>query len=448
MHEDSDHPLDILIHSGTLLSMSEGLPVLDHPIIGISGQKIRFVENSLAVAAGAHLAKETIDATGCLILPGLVNTHTHAAMVCFRGIADDLPLMSWLHDHIFPLESKFVSREMVYAGAMLAIAEMIQSGTTTFCDGYFYAGSVARAAMETGIRALPCLGFLDLDNPDSDPAKIRKHVRTAEAFIEKWQGQSSLIYPALFPHSPYICSQGTLQEIKRVAKDAHVPFITHLAETREEVATIKERYGMTSIRHLASLGVLDEETVAVHCNWPDDEEIQMLADRGVKVSHNPESGMKLAAGLAPVPKMHARGMTVGLGTDGCASNNDHDLFGEMGTAAKVHKLVTMDPMVMDAKTVLKMATIDGAKVLGLDKKIGSIEAGKLADIILVDMNKPRLTPLYNPYSQIVYASAGSDVMTTIVNGEVLMHEGRLRTIQVEHVLGVVRKLAERIRENK
>jgi 5-methylthioadenosine/S-adenosylhomocysteine deaminase len=329
---------------------------------------------------------------------------------------------------------------------MLAIAEMIQSGTTTFCDGYFYAGKVARAAMETGIRTVCCLGFFDLDNPRGDPEKIRVHTQTADRFINKLQGASPLVHPALFPHSPYMCSPGTLKEIKRVANEAHISFITHLAETRDEVKTIQDRYGFTSIRHLASLGILDERTVAVHCNWLDEEEIKILAGRGVKVSHNPESGMKLASGLAPVPKMLDCGMTVGLGTDGCASNNDHDMFGEMGTTAKVHKLMTMDPTVMDAKTVLKMATIDGARVLGLDHEIGSIEPGKLADIILLNMDKPRLTPIYNPYSHVVYAASGSDVITSIIHGKVLMKNNQLTTIDLGKVLGDARKLAGVIRE--
>ena len=392
-------------------------------------------------------AEEVIDATGCLILPGLINTHTHAAMICFRGIADDLPLMTWLNDHMFPLEKKYVNRDMVYQGTLLAIAEMIQSGTTTFCDGYFFAGQVARAAVTAGMRAVPSVGFFDLDNSDGDPEKIRKHVRTADQYIEKWQGKSPLITPALFPHSPYLCSPGTLRELKTVARRAGIPFITHLAETQDELRTIRERYGLTPIRHLASLGVLDEGTVAVHCNWPDDEEISILADHGVKISHNPESGMKLAAGLAPVPKLHARGITVGLGTDGCASNNDHDMFGEMGTAAKVHKLIAMDPTVMDAKTVLKMATIDGARVLGMDRSIGSIETGKLADIIIVGMNKPRLTPLHNPYSQVVYAATGDDVDTTIVHGKILMRRRKLTTIPLEEVMDEINRLARRIRDN-
>ncbi|MDD5167591.1 MAG: amidohydrolase [Syntrophales bacterium] len=437
---------DILITGGTLLTMSGDMAVVENPVIGIRKEEIVFVEKG-PLPAGRFSAHEVIDATGSLILPGLINTHTHASMICFRGIADDLPLMSWLNDHIFPLERKYVSREMVYNGAMLAIAEMIQSGTTTFCDGYFFVGKVAQAAVDTGIRSVPSLGFFDLDNQDSDPEKIKKHVETAERYLGKWLDSSPLIVPALFPHSPYTCSSGTLQAIKDVTRRTGIPFITHLAETQDEVKMIKDRYGLTPVRYLESLGVLDDRTVAVHCNWPDDEEITILAKAGVKVSHNPESGMKLAAGLAPVPKLHRQGIVVGLGTDGCASNNDHDLFGEMGTAAKVHKLISMDPTVMDARTVLRMATIDGARVLGLDKKIGSIEAGKLADIIILDMDKPRLTPLYSPYSQVVYAASGDDVTTTIVHGKVLMRERRLTTIDLKNALREVRTLAERIKNN-
>ena len=442
---ESHPPLDLLITGGTLLTMSGDMTVVENPVIGVREGKIVLVEGP-ATSACPYRAKEIIDATDTLILPGLINTHTHAAMVCFRGIADDLPLMSWLHDHIFPLEAKYVGREMVYAGTMLAIAEMIQSGTTTFCDGYFYPGSIIRAAKEMGMRSVTCLGFFDLDNPEGDPAKIRRHILAAERYLTKWRTTSPLITPAFFPHSPYTCAPGTLREVKKLAREAEIPFITHLSETREEVRLIEERYGLTPVRYLDSLDILDERTIAVHCNWPDEEEIHILARHGVRVSHNPESGMKLAAGLAPVPKLHAAGVVVGLGTDGCASNNDHDLFGEMGTAAKVHKLVTLDPTVMDARKVLKMATIDGARVLGLDREIGSIEVGKDADIILVDTNKPRLTPMYNPYSHLVYAVAGSDVSTTIVKGKILMQQGRLTSVDLGAVVREVRNLARRIRD--
>lgn len=438
-------PLDILITGGTLLTMSKDMAVIEDACIGIRDGKIVFAEASCTGPDANYKSRQTIDAKGCLIMPGLVNTHTHAAMVCFRGIADDLPLMTWLNDHIFPLENKYVSREMVYAGTLLAIAEMIQSGTTTFCDGYFFPGQVARAAVSAGIRAVPCLGFFDLDNPDGDPEKVAKHVQTCGRYLDKWQGVSPLVTPAFFPHSPYLCSPQTLQAVKYVADHAGILFVTHLSETREETKLMEERYGLSPVRHMERLGLLNERTVAVHCNWPDDEEIRILAEHNVRVSHNPESGMKLAAGLAPVPKLHAKGVVVGLGTDGCASNNDHDMFGDMGTTAKVHKLVNMDPTVLDAKTVVRMATIDGARVLGLDSVTGSIEAGKFADIIILDLNKPRLTPLFNPYSQIVYAASGDDVTTVIVHGKILMQNGKMETIDLTDVMGEIKNLENRIK---
>ena len=445
MDHNHQSPLDILIIGGMLLTMSDDMAVIENARIGIRQDKIVFVEDASTCPDANITAHKTIDAVGCLIMPGLINTHTHAAMVCFRGIADDLPLMTWLNDHIFPLEKKYVSREMVYAGTLLAIAEMIQSGTTTFCDGYFFPGQVARAAVAAGIRAVPCLGFFDLDNPNGDPEKVAQHVRTARRYLEKWQGASPLISPAFFPHSPYLCSPQTLQAVKDVADRDGILFVTHLSETQEETKLMQERYGLSPVRHMEHLGLLNERTVAVHCNWPDDEDIRVLSRHNVRVSHNPESGMKLAAGLAPVPKLHAQGIVVGLGTDGCASNNDHDLFGDMGTTAKVHKLVNMDPTVLDAKTVVRMATIDGARVLGLDGVTGSIEKGKFADIIILDLNRPRMTPLYNPYSQIVYAASGDDVATAIVHGRILMENREMQTIDLPDVMEEVRRLAGRIK---
>lgn len=438
--------LDLVVAGGTVLTMNDDMTVIEGGVIGIRDGRIALVEPLDGPARTDWVAKETIDATGSLVLPGLINTHTHAAMICFRGLADDLPLMRWLEDHIFPLERRFVNRDMVYTGTLLAIAEMIQSGTTTFCDGYFHAGQVARAAVSAGIRAVPSLGFFDLDNPHGDREKIAAHVQTAVRFLKKWQGASHLVTPALFPHSTYTCHPETLRAVKEVAREASVPFITHLAETEDEISIVREKCGTTPIRLLNDLGILDDRTVAVHCNWPDHEEMALLADKGARVSHNPESGMKLAAGLAPVPSLQARGVVVGLGTDGCASNNDHDLIGEMGTAARVHKLVEKDPTVMDARTVVRMATRDGARVLGLEQVTGSLEKGKAADLIVVNTKKPRLTPLYNPYSQLVYAAAGADVTTTVVAGRILMRDGALTTLPLSEVMAAVENLACRIRE--
>ena len=434
---------DILITGGTVLTMSEPMEVIENPVIGIKDGKILFVKK--VGHFPKYSAKEILDASGSVIMPGLVNTHIHSPMICFRGLADDLPLMEWLNNHIFPAESKYVNRDMVYNGSLLAIAEMILSGTTTFSDVYFYESSVAQAAIDSGLRALWAQGIIDFPTPDNlDPSK---KIQIAEKFIEKWTGVSSLISPALACHTPFTCSSETLRIIKEVARKENLPYIIHLAETREEIKIVRERDGMTPVRYLHSLGILDDLTIAVHCVWLDEEEMDMLADCGVKVSHNPESNMKLASGVAPIPKLLEKGVTVGLGTDGGASNNNLDMFMEMDAAAKIHKAITRDPTVMDAKTVLRMATIDGAKVLGFEEKIGSIEAGKCADIIILDMNKPHLTPIYNYYSQIVYSASGSDVSTVIIDGKIVMKERRLLNMDIEDIMERVRKIADAISGN-
>jgi len=436
-----ENGVDILIRGGTLLTMSQAMEIVHNPVIGIRDGKILFIDRPGRSTAPIR-AKETLDASHSIVMPGLVNTHTHLPMVFFRGLADDLPLMDWLNNHIFPAEAKHVNREMVYTGSLLAIAEMILTGTTTFCDGYFYESSVAQAAIDAGMRAVTAQGFID--SPAGGNDTLSRNIEIAERFIDKWRGKSGLLTPALFCHSPYTCSPDTLKEVKKVSRGAKVPYIVHLAETRDEVRIIRERYGVSPVMHLEKSGVLDNATIAVHCVWLEEKDLEMLAERGVKVSHNPESNMKLASGVAPVPDMLGKGISVGLGTDGSASNNDMDLFTEMDTAAKIHKVFRGDPTVMDAITVLKMATIEGARVLNLADRIGSVEAGKDADIILVDMRKPHLTPLYNCYSQLVYAANGADVSTVIINGKVVLKERRFPGLDIEDILDRARKIAGEI----
>jgi 5-methylthioadenosine/S-adenosylhomocysteine deaminase len=437
--------MDILIRGGTVLTMSGDSGIVHGAVVGIKGEKIAFVEKDEEPPSRRYQARDVMEARGCLILPGLVNTHTHLPMVAFRGMADDLPLMEWLSRHIFPAEAKYVNRQMVYDTARLAIAEMILSGTTTFCDGYFYESGIARAAMECGMRAVPSAGFIDLPFPDSpDPSN---HTGIAGKYLARWKDRSPLITPALFCHSPYTCKPETIRVVKEAARKAGVPFLTHLAETKEEVRITKELYGLTPVRHLHRLGVLDEKTIAIHAVWVDDEEIEILGDCGVKVSHCPESNMKLASGICPLTKLIGRGIAVGLGTDGAASNNDLDMFGEMDKAAKVDKVVRMDPTIMGAETVLRMATIDGAAVLGLEKEIGSLEPGKRADIIILDTRKPHLTPLYNPYSHIVYSASGADVKTAIINGKVVMRDRRLTTLDVDEAMAKVVEIADAIKKD-
>jgi 5-methylthioadenosine/S-adenosylhomocysteine deaminase len=440
-----DQKLDILITGGTLLTMAAPSDIIEEPVIGIRDGKILFVEKGNLPSGYPPEAHDVIDASGCLVLPGLINTHTHLPMVLFRGLADDLPLMTWLNDHIFPAEERFINRETVYTASKLAIAEMILSGTTTFCDGYFFESSVARATIASGIRGVVAQGFIDYPSPDRPDCS--RHAAVAEQFMNKWQNRSPLVTPALICHSPYICSPDTLMTIKAVARSHDSLFLIHLAETREEVALLHDRYGKKPVHHLRDLDLLDEATIAAHCIWLEQDELDLLAKFGVKVAHDPESNMKLAAGVAPVPEMLRRGIDVGLGTDGCASNNNLDLFGEMGMCAKLHKVFSSDPTVMQAEKVVEMATLGGARVLGMADRIGSITPGKCADIILVNMNKPHLTPLYNPFSHLVYSASGADVVTSIIDGKIVMKDRRLLTIDLNEVMTEVRRIgAEIIRE--
>jgi 5-methylthioadenosine/S-adenosylhomocysteine deaminase len=430
---------DIAIEGGTLISMSAGTGIIEDAFIGIVGENIAKVCAKHDLDRAAFQASETIDASGCIVMPGLVNTHTHLPMVCFRGMADDLPLMEWLTKHIWPTEMRFVNKKMIYDGATLAMAEMILSGTTTFCDAYFYEDALAEALSVAGMRAVVSQGFADFVMPDKE--KADRMMAKARAFVERWQKHAPLITPAYFCHSPYTCSPSTLVTVKDAARESGILYLIHLLENKDETDIILNRYGKKPVDHLLDLGVLDEHTVAVHCNWVDQKDIDVFANRGVKVSHNPESSMKLAAGVAPVPALLLKGLSVGIGTDGCASNNDLDMFREMDTTAKIHKVTSLDPTVMNAETVCQMATIGGAKVLGLDNITGSIEEGKNADIILMDMNQPHLTPLYNSYSQLVYAARGADVRTSIINGKIVMKDRQLLTIDVQTAMKNVRSVA-------
>jgi 5-methylthioadenosine/S-adenosylhomocysteine deaminase len=433
--------IELLIQGGTLITLSDRMEVIEDAVVGIAQGRILFAGNR--ADAPATNPTTTIDAAGCAVMPGLVNTHTHLPMTCFRGLADDLPLMEWLHDHMFPTEAKHVNREMVYRGALLGMAEMILSGTTTCCDSYFYGSHVAQAAVDVGVRIVACEGFIDFSPPDAE--EIRKKSAAAEKFVSKWQSHSPMVIPAFFCHSAYTCATQTLQTVKRIADEAAIPFMMHLSETKEEVGIIRSRYGLRPVHYLEKIGVLGGKSAAVHCVWLDDSEMDVLAASGTSVCHCPESNMKLASGIARIPELLNRGVAVGLGTDGCASNNDLDMLLELDTMAKLHKVATMNPTVLDATAALRIATVGGARVLGLQDLIGSVEPGKCADLIIVDMRKPHLTPLYNLYSQIVYACRGSDVRDVIINGKVVMRNRTLLTLDIAKVMDDVREIADRIR---
>jgi 5-methylthioadenosine/S-adenosylhomocysteine deaminase len=431
----TDTPVDILIRNGRVLTMDPEQTVISDGAVAIRGSHIAAVGASAAVGTGS--ARKVIDAGGGIIMPGLVNTHTHAAMTLFRGLADDVPLMSWLNDYIFPAEAGLDQRS-VYWGALLACAEMILSGTTTFCDMYLFEDAVAQAARTAGMRAVVGEVLFDFPSPHYGP--LEQGFACTAKLIETYRSDP-LITVAVEPHSPYLCGPELLQRAFELAARNRLPMVIHLAETDSEVQTLRQRYGRTPVEHLEALGVLAPNVLACHCVQISAADIERLQRYEVKVSHNPESNMKLASGIAPIPDLLAAGVCVGLGTDGAASNNNLDLFLEMDTAAKLHKVHRLDPTLLDAGSVLRMATSEGARALGLGERIGSLEAGKLADVIIVDTRRPHLTPLYHPASQLVYAARGSDVATAIINGRLVMENGRILTFDVQQVMDEVNAIA-------
>jgi 5-methylthioadenosine/S-adenosylhomocysteine deaminase len=436
--EDTDAP-DIIICGGTLLTMVEGEAPVEDAVIVIKGERIvQIMQGACPSVQGAEL----IDAGHCIVMPGLVNAHGHTAMTLFRGFADDLPLKEWLFTKIFPAESSFLNPDSVYWGALLGCVEMIASGTTTVSDGYFYQDATAQAFQKAGLRALVAQGVIDFPAPGvPDP---KENLKVGRAFMEKWSGASKLLRPGLFCHSLATCSETTMRGAMQLSEEFRSPLQVHLSETEGEVREVLNRTGKRPAVYLDSLHLLTERLIAVHGVRLSDEEIDLIGRKGVGVVHCPESNMKLASGVARIPRMIEKGIPVALGTDGAASNNDLDLFREMDTAAKLGKVYTLDPMSTGAATVLKMATTWGAEILGLEKEIGTIEVGKKADIILVDLQHPHLVPLYNPVSTLVYAASGGDVKDVIVNGKILMRDRRMTHMDAEEVMGKVREISKTI----
>ena len=429
---------DILVTNGTVLTLDAGDTEIVDGAVAIAKDTITAV--GAADEFGDWSVSQEIDANGGIIMPGLINCHTHAAMTCFRGLADDLQLMTWLNDHIFPAEAK-LDEHKVFWGTLLACAEMIMSGTTCFCDMYLYEDAVARAAKEAGVRAVVGEVLYDFDSPNYGP--IEKGFEYTQTLIDTWKGDP-LVSIAVEPHSTYLCAPELLKRASNLAQTFNLPLVIHLAESKSEVEQIRKRYGRTPVEHLAELDVLAPNVIACHCVELTPNDITLLQRSDVKVAHNVESNMKLASGVAPIPGLLKEGICVGLGTDGCASNNDLDLFLEMDTVAKLHKVKTLDPTTMDARTVLRMATIQGARVLGLGESIGSLEKGKKADLIIIDTHKPHLTPMYNPVSHLVYAAMGSDVRTSIIDGAIVMEDGHLKTIGLKSVLNNITRIAQEI----
>ena len=434
--------VSLVIEGGTAVTMAEGeAPIAGARIVVCDG-RIADIGRIAEVPLPLGDRFETIDATNAIVLPGLINAHSHAAMTLFRGFADDLPLQQWLFDKIFPAEEAVLNQETVYWGALLGCLEMIASGTTCFVDGYFFQDQTVQAAHTAGLRGLIAQGVLDFPAPGvPDP---QDNLRSARDFIEKWADFSDLITPGIFCHSPLTCSARTLRDAWEISEEHDLPLQIHLSETAEEVSETMARYGKRPVHYLDQLGLLGRSLIAAHGVHLETREMERLAETGVKIVHVPESNMKLGSGVAPVAAMIRAGITVGLGTDGCASNNDLDLFCEMETAAKSAKVFDRNPLSLDAGTALGLATTGGAAVMGLESEIGTLEKGKRADIIIVDLGEPHLCPMYNPVSILVYSANGGDVRDVIVNGRIIMRKRQFTTIDADEVMGKVREIGKRI----
>ena len=433
--------VSVVVTGGSVVTVDPQRNVYNPGAIAIDGAAIAAVGSVEDVTARFRGAVQ-IDASGAVVMPGLVNTHTHAPMVLYRGLADDLALQEWLEKYIFPAEAKTVSREMVRAGTRLAALEMIQSGTTTYADMYYFEEEIARVTRAAGMRGV--LGQTIIQFPVADARTPQEGLARTEAFIQEFEGDD-LIVPAVAPHAPYTNDAKTLLASRALASKYGVPLLIHVAETEVELKNSQSAHaGMSPVSYLQSIGFWGPRTLVNHGVWVSTEDIALLNSHGAAVSHNPESNMKLASGIAPVPAYLTAGVTVGLGTDGAASNNDLDMFEAMRLAAFLHKVNTGDPRVIPASTALEMATIRGARALGLDKLVGSLESGKRADVVIVSVTSARQTPLYDPVSHLVYATKGGDVRTVIVNGRVLMRDRKMLTLDEPGVIAEARKMGRMV----
>ena len=413
---------DLIIKGRYVLPMDENLSVIKDGLVAVFGNKIS------AVGAAAEMknfeSKEVIDAGNSIIMPGLINTHTHAAMAYFRGLADDLPFGVWLNERIWPAEAKYVNEQFVAQSGELSCLEMIKSGTTCFNDMYFFGQNImAEVVARAGLRAL--LG-VDLKNPEMS-------ISQAIELADKYKG-NEYIKISLAPHSVYACSGDTLKKVKQAAEAGNFLVHIHVSESEKEIIDCNKTHNKSPVEYLDELGLLTDKLIAAHSIWLSDHDLEIYKARGVKVVHCPVSNMKLTSGVAPLDKMLKLGLTVGLGTDGAASNNTLDLFADMRVCALLHKVTHFDPAVVTARELIQMATINGAKVMGKEKEIGSLAAGKRADIITINLNKPHLTPIYDPYSHLVYCANGADVEDVIVNGKIIMRNRQVKTLDEEKIL--------------
>jgi 5-methylthioadenosine/S-adenosylhomocysteine deaminase len=431
---------DLIIAGGTVVTMDAHKRVLQDGAVAVRGDLIAAVGTRAGIESEFDAAR-TIDAHGMLIVPGLINGHAHAAMSLFRGIADDLALDDWLRKYIFPAEARNVTPDFVTWGTRLGLLEMLRGGITAYADMYYFEDAVARATKDAGMRGV--LGETIIDFPAPDNKTTAQAFAYTQEYIHRWKGDP-LITPAVAPHSIYTCSEKTLEDSASLARRNGVPILIHIAEAQFELEQSREKHGATPVGYLERIGLLGPDVVGAHCVWVDAADIAALAHFGVGCINNPSSNMKTAAGVMPVPDMLAAGEAIGLATDGAASNNNLDMFLEMDLAAKLQKLARMDPRALPAEQVVEMATIGGARAIHLEKEIGSLETGKKADLILVDTRAPHAMPLYNVYSELVYALKASDVETVIVAGKVVMEDRRMRTLDEPAILAKAEEYKEKI----
>ena len=436
--------VDLLVTGGTVVTMNARFRVIEDGAIAIRGDKILAIGPSVEIATRYTPARRIL-ARGKLVLPGLINTHGHAPMVLFRGIANDLTLQDWLEKYIFPAEARNVTEEFVIWGTRLAALEMIRGGITTYADMYYFEDAVARETKAAGMRGI--LGQTIIDFPVPDAKTPADGLVRAEEFLKRWKGDP-LIRPAVAPHAIYTNSKETLQSAAELARRHKAPLLIHVAETKRELDDSLTKNGMTPVAYLDSLGLLGPNMLAAHCVWVNDADIALLARNQVGCAHNPSSNMLLASGVAPVPAMLAGGVRLGLGTDGPAgSNNDLDLMEEMDLAAKLQKVSRMDPQALEARQTLAMATIGGARALHMESEIGSLEVGKKADLIVLNLNSPHAVPMYDLYAQIVYSLKSSDVQTVVIGGKVVMHDRRVLTLNEAEIIARAREYRVQVKHS-
>ncbi len=431
---------DLIVSGGTVVTMDATKQVIEDGAVATRNDEIIAVGTREALT-NRFVATRTIDAHNRIIMPGLINSHAHAAMSLFRGIADDLSLDDWLHKFIFPAEARNVTPDFVAWGTRLGILEMLRGGITEYADMYYFEDDVARVTKEAGMRGV--LGETVIDFPAPDNKTLEAAFIYTQKYLDHWKNDP-LIVAAVAPHSIYTCSEKTLQDSAALARKNSAPILIHIAEAPFELEQSRAKHGLSPVAYLGKIGVLGPDVLGAHCIWINAADIATLAHFGVGCSHNPSSNMKTAAGVMPVIEMREAGLAVGLATDGAASNNNLDLFEEMDLATKLQKISRMDPQALPAEQVVEMATIDGARALHLEKQIGSLEAGKKADLIIVDINAPHATPMYNVYSEIVFALKATDVRTVIIAGRSIMEERKMLTLNEEEILQRAKEYQKKI----